>query len=691
VRHRPPATALAAAALAAATLAFASPAGGGYQGSDVFANVAPPSQIERTSGLMHRHSGANYALDTHVDVGLTNPGALFSLIPHLLASQLWDLTKLLVLAVISLFIWAFSLDLLNGSGGGGGALAPIADAIETLYTHSFGRAWLVVGILLAGLWGIWKALLQRRYLETTGQLALSVAFVIVALFFVQQPEQTIGRASEWTNQLSLAFLSGATRGSVTSPDAAKREVADHLFRTLVHEPWVVLNFGGPQHCVDSDHRPVAPDDPRRTRCIDHLASSAGRGGYATRFLRYRPGSEARNAEYEALRDGKLPTSSRVDALADVFGGLTRGDLADAFAGAADLVDPIDPNQFDGYTVDADDRPAVDIQQQGGGFQRLTMAVLIFAGTLGAVLLLGALSLAVVLAQILVLFFLAFAPLALVAGVFPGRGHDLFRGWLSRLVGALLRKALYSLVLAVVLAVSTALLAATASLGWLLTFGLQAAFYWTVFLYRNDILARFALATGAGAPPHGRADLPRSFRTMRTRLLRATGPHARHANTQRAAHLTHGDPAGARPPAGFGPRSRTPDSEARGGSRAHLRPITEIGTDTRRDVTAVPPATDHRRRQQPERRTAATPPDRTKNPTTTPAPDHARSSGAAAANRPPTGPGPSDRAKAATRSDEEHTLREELERDRRRLDERARNRSTDARSPRPVIRFPWRRP
>src|SRR5262249_56291526 len=132
-----------------------------------------------------------------------------------------------------------------------------------------------------------------------------------------------------------------------------------------------------------------------------------------RFLRQAPGSDARDAEYEALKKGELPP----------------------FAGS----------QFNGYKVDKSDAPAVDIQQAGGAYQRLTVTVVIFAGALGAVCLLGFLSLAVILAQVVALVLLGFAPIALVIGIFPGPGHDVFRGWLSKLATALFIKALYSLV------------------------------------------------------------------------------------------------------------------------------------------------------------------------------------------------------------------------------------------------------
>ena len=140
---------------------------------------------------------------------------------------------------------------------------------------------MVAAILIAGIWGIWKALVQRRYTETAGALAVSVLFVLIALFFVYQPERTIGEASRWTNTLSLAFLSGANRGSLDDPQQAKRQVADHLFETLVYRPWVVLEFGGLRHCVDTDRldddgfpRPVGPHDPARDVCRDHLKPAA---------------------------------------------------------------------------------------------------------------------------------------------------------------------------------------------------------------------------------------------------------------------------------------------------------------------------------------------------------------------------------------------------------------------------------
>jgi hypothetical protein len=445
------------------------PAAGRYLGSDLIGNVSPESRLG--GGLVDRYPLSAYSLDYHVDVGVTDLGGVPPTIAQWAAAQIWSATSFLLKSVVDLFTWAFSLDLLGGEHG---ALAPVGEAIASVYENVIGEAWMVAAILIAGIWGIWKALVQRRYTDTAGALALSVLFVVVALFFVYQPERTVGEASRWTNTLSLAFLSGANRGSLDDPEQAKRQVADHLFGTLVYRPWVVLEFGGLRHCVDTDRRdddgfprPVGPHDPARDVCRDHIRQGRdGYGGYAPRFLAQPAGSDERTAEYEALKSGELPDD--------------------------------DDRQFAGYRVDKSDSPAVDVQQAGGAFQRLTFAAIVFLGALGAVALLGFLSLAVILAQVVALVLLGFAPVALVIGIFPGAGHAFFRGWLTKLATAIFVKALYSLVIAIVVAVSAALTAATDSLGFLFAFGLQTIFFWAIFLYRKQITARLVSATTAAA-------------------------------------------------------------------------------------------------------------------------------------------------------------------------------------------------
>jgi len=469
--------------------------------SDVWGNVGPAPQLG-DGGIAGRYPLTHYSLDQHFDAveasltGGVDVSGVPPMIAYFLASILWLATSFLANLLITLFGFAFSLDLVNGSsaGGGEGALAPVARAIHAIYADVFGAPWLVLAVAISGIWAMWKALVQRRYAETAGALALSLIYVALALFFVAQPGATIGSVSKWTNQMSGAFLSISSHGSPSSSRRAKEDTANQLFDLLVFKPWVVLDFGGLEHCVvagtgdeDSDPesvavRPLSSDPDRDAALARRLRSGSeitadgkvcvnNASKYAPRFLRYSLGAEdkeERDKEYEALNDG------------DSSG------LSDAGRS--------------GYRLGVADKPATDAMEEGGQYQRLLLALVLFVGELGAFLLLGALSVGIILAQVLLLLLLAFSPVALVAAAIPGRGHDFFTGWLQKLAGYLLRKAAYSLILAILLAVNGALASATAQLGWLMSFGLQSFFFWAVFLQRQKLTeGLIGIATAPGAP------------------------------------------------------------------------------------------------------------------------------------------------------------------------------------------------
>jgi hypothetical protein len=465
---------------------------------DPFIGIGFDAGVE-AGPLTRAYPPAHYKLD--INVG--DPGALdverhLEKMFHLAAAAVWNFTTLLMLGMISVFMWAFSFGVLERG------LAGVGEASEMLYRDVVGREWLIVAILLAGLWGIWKALVQRRYVESAGAMTLSVCFAVAALFFVYRPVTTITQASYYGDQMSNAFLSVASVGPEPAggvgprrPGTAgttKAKLSDRLFKAFVYDPWVVLNFGGLVHCVDARDQPTGHTRPERPgeRCVDH------RTAYAPHWLRYSPYSDERKAEYQALNQGKIPEQpGRLDRLrgrADALIGEIVPSSGGLFSSDEDAVKPA-PGQFAGRAVSRVDEPAVDIQQEGAGLDRLALALIVFVGNLGAVLLLGALSLGIVLAQIIALLLVAFAPVALIAAIFPGRGHDFFRAWGRRLIEAVLRKAIYSLVIAVILAILSALFIATTALPWGIAFAFQSAFLWMIFLGRHQIAGRL---TGAGS-------------------------------------------------------------------------------------------------------------------------------------------------------------------------------------------------
>ena len=495
-------------------LLFAAPALAG----DVYSNIGPAPQLP-AGGLVGRYPLANYSLDQYfpaISVGLTSgvdASGVAPMMAYFAAQVIWLLTAFLANAVITLFGFAFNLDLVNGNGSpGSGALTPISDAIHNLYASTFGAPWLIVAVVLAGCWAMWKALVQRRYTETAGALAVSLLYCVLAIGIVTQPERTIAPVSKLSNQLSTALLSLTSQGSIGSEQQAKSAASNQLFELLVLDPWTVLEFGGIEHCTTTGGtsrsvavRPLSADPAEDSRLAAQLESGTevhtegktcinDRNKYAPHFLAYEFQSKDRNAEHEALEHGDT------------------GDLPSS-----------DPGKTNGsYPLGAADKSAAEAMGKGGQYQRLLLAVVILAGELGAFLLLGALALGVILAQILLLLLLAFAPVALVVAVFPGRGHDFFRAWLTKLAGYLARKVVYSLILAVILAVCQALDDATSNLGWLLAFVLQAAFLWAVFLQRNRLAADLLTATTGGSGEDGASRLQSFYYT--TRLARMAALH-----------------------------------------------------------------------------------------------------------------------------------------------------------------------
>ena len=455
----------------------------GALAADVFNNINPAPQLP-PGGWVGRYPIGDYALDEYfpaISVGFTSgvdASGLGPMIAYFGAETLWEITVFLANGVILLFALAFNLDLVNGNGSpGSGGLAPISQAIHNLYTTTFGAPWLIAVVSLVGCWAMWKALIQRRYTETAGALAVSLLYFVLAIGIVTQPERTIGPASKLSNQLSTALLSLTSEGSVGNESQAKTETSNQLFELLVLNPWTVLEFGGVEHCATVNHgkprsiavRPLSPDPKADTKLATQLEYATeitadgktcinNRNKYATHFLSYAPSSKERGEEHEALEHGDSE------------------DLPDSDAGKSDGTFPLGPA----------DEPAAEAMGKGGQTQRLLLALVILIGEAGAYLLLGALAVGVILAQILLLTLLAFAPVALLIGIFPGRGHDFFRAWISKLAAYLARKVIYSLILAVILAVCRALDDATSNLGWLLAFALQAAFLWSVFLQRNRL-------------------------------------------------------------------------------------------------------------------------------------------------------------------------------------------------------------
>lgn len=329
--------------------------------------------------------------------------------------------------------------------------------------------------------------------------------------------------------------------------------------------------------------------------------------YADHFLRYPLGSDDRDAEYEAINradPSKVPDSDPTKAT---------------------------------YKPAVVDKPATDAMEKGGQYQRLLLALVILLGELGTVLLLGSLSVSVLLAQMVVLLLACFAPVALVAGIVPGRGHDLFKNWARHLTTYLARKAAYSLVLAVLLAALAALQGVASNLGWLLSFAMQSMFMWMVFLHRAKLAGTITSAV-SGQHPERDTQLRRLLGVAYV-ARRSVNPARRRGGTSHPAPPAEGDepsppsdetpPPSGPPPTGPSPAPPDRSPALPGTGLVAMSPSGRggAGASSTDDEPGVPPASgrthgrpDDRRTHRDADRSSLPAPGRTHAPSTTSA-DH----------------------------------------------------------------------
>src|SRR3954447_17187820 len=353
-----------------------------------------------TGAIEHPYPLDHYRFDWHITTGVTHITENFLAVVQWVCSIVWMGSLYLLKGALLMFQWAFSLDLLGKSMAGARA------TLERLHDTTLGQPWLLAAITVLGLWGVWRGLVQRQTTATVAGLGIALAMMAAALVVIDRPAETVGALSRGANDVSLAFLSGASEGTIARPQLAVSHASEQLFDTIVLRPWCALDFADVRWCLTP-----APGD-RLTR--------------AQRWLRYAPDTPQPNAEYTA-----------------VFS-----------AGAYQTDDPRLQRQLTGYHPTKADRPKVDMQGKSKTVTRAVLLGLILIGQTGAIVLVGWLAFRVLLQGMLTLVLLLLAPVMLLAPAFGDTGRDAFRRWAMRLLAAVCSKAIYALLLAIVLAIAS---------------------------------------------------------------------------------------------------------------------------------------------------------------------------------------------------------------------------------------------
>ncbi len=317
-----------------------------------------------------------------------------------------------------------------------------------------------LALSLAALWGMWHGFVRGKYIETIAGLGACVGLMLIALVIVHDPAGTVGKVGNWGDAAGREVASGVA-GAVQPGDRAQAQEdgldrgAQAIFDTIVLRPWCALEFGDVNFCLSKP-----PTDAKYYDGAGEFRDNAAAAPtVADLWLRFPANGKERNKLYEAWKD-------------------------------------------DGDTAT---QPRVEMMQGQSTGKRLALLAIIIVGLLGALLLLGWIAFWLIAYAALALFYLLIAPFVFLLPAFGEAGRQGFITWGKRLLGALIAKLLYAIVLGVVIYVAAVVaeMGNPGGLGWLGVWVVEAIFWWMAFLKRHELVNLLTLNAAHGGEGGGR--------------------------------------------------------------------------------------------------------------------------------------------------------------------------------------------
>ncbi|MEV4471681.1 type IV secretion system protein [Nonomuraea sp. NPDC049504] len=339
-----------------------------------------------------------------------------------------------------------------------GPLQSIKDVVDDIVTNlSNAMYWPFLRpiVILGAIWLAWYGLIRKRATTTAEGVIWMVLAVTVAVWFFSRPGDFTGLGKVVTDKTgevvnsAFAGLPGAGGASCLQPpgqaDAQVRaggyaqtgtpgvdQNADALWSTLVCKPWLVGQFG-----TADPQQPIVRDWGRKVLEMQSVPQAVA--GQAA------PDVGARQSEYADLAD-KL----RNDPRYATFSGRDWSN-------------------------------------------RLGVAVGAFIAALVAGLLIFLVAVSLLVLKVGFLLLLILGPIFLLIGVHPGSGRIIAMRWVEMLIGTLLRQAVLTIVLSV-LVYGYALIISTA-MPWGMQVLFMALLTIAVFFYRRPFQHLFASMSG----------------------------------------------------------------------------------------------------------------------------------------------------------------------------------------------------
>jgi hypothetical protein len=418
----------------------------------------------------------DYGIDVHIDGGVLSPTAWGSSITQdLLITPLWMGLVWAVHALVVMLEWSFSINLLDSS-----AAAGIGTGLRQMQ-NTFTEPWLPVALATASVLALYHGLIRRRVAETLGEALLMAAMMVAGIWVITNPAGTVGALGQWANQASLGTLAVASRGTPAEPGRALGNSLETVFVAAIEVPWCYLEFGDVGWCRDPSRL-----DPRlRSAALKIATHQLALRACEPSWTPLVPCAKATSAQASALEhSAELLRAARSNGalfLALPANDGARNSINEEGSLLRTLCQSSEATNCHGPTA-----AQAEFRTASGTLWRLGGVVLIAAGLLGMMLLLGFMAVRLLSAAVFSLLFLLLAPAMVLAPAFGESGRALFRKWAACLLGAVVSKLVFSFLLGILLAVIS-VLAELEALGWWTQWLLMSAFWWGAYTHRNQLI------------------------------------------------------------------------------------------------------------------------------------------------------------------------------------------------------------
>jgi hypothetical protein len=508
-------------------------------GGDVLAQNGLSSPLCRTPFVLPRTAASscqtsgfvaapqptgNYAFDVNIDTGIGHWSNDASATVQDFAQLGWVALVAITHALVVMFEWSYSLNLLGGDAMG--------QATHALHRAglTFTDPWMALALSIASALTAYHGLVRRRVAQSVGEALSGLAMIAAALWVIANPVGTIGALARLADEAAIGTLAATADGTGEPPQATLAVSTSGLFGAAVTAPWCYLEFGNVGWCENPQRL-----DPRLRQAALAIAARLRSSCQSACVGRTESQALAARLLGEARTNGQLFLALPANEL-ERNSTKARGTLLNVLCGGGEGAD-----KCRGPTAEQ-----AEFRSERGTDSRIMGLLTIWLGALGMLLLFGSLAVRLLVAGAAALLYLLLAPAVALAPALGESGRSVFSAWFARLLVACVSKLTYSLLLGVLLSVTHVLLGLTA-LGWWAQWCLVSAFWWTAFAKRRRALS---LLGGTNAP----------WRSTPVRVF------DRHASGDVA--LSRFARAGGRLPAWAGLALRTPPSLSRSDPHRH---------------------------------------------------------------------------------------------------------------------------